>query len=245
MFRKLICAILILTLCFSLCACGSTSPSTGGLNDAPSSPRPYGEKKDEPAADPEPEPEPEPEPIKEEPGKEEYERAVALFEEGKFYSAKTAFEESQYGDWEERAAACVQPLPETSELWHNEEMVSDTMQLIFKVNASDEDLCHYIAVYSEENELAEKLFFRGSGTVETWLTAGNYYVWDASGREWYGEDEQFGPTGHYERMVFNEIDYDEYLTILDDGYAWTITLHTSTGDGQGVGSEETGWENRG
>ena len=48
--------------------------------------------------------------------KAEYDRASALFAEGKYFSAKEAFEKSGYEDREERAAACVQPMPETGEI---------------------------------------------------------------------------------------------------------------------------------
>ena len=78
--------------------------------------------------------------------KAEYDRAVALFDEGKFYSAKAAFEKSGYKDWEQRAAACVQPMPETGELSHDENMRSDKMILVFNVNEENGDMGRYITV---------------------------------------------------------------------------------------------------
>ena len=174
----------------------------------------------------------------------EYERACTLFEEGRYYSARAAFENSGYGDWEERAAACVQPMPGTGVISRAENMASDEMELVFVVNAADESIGRFISVYTEDHVLAAELFILGSGSAEVGLPGGCYYVKDASGTEWYGADEQFGPDGYYENMVFDEVEGDRYLTVLDAGYVWTITINTSTTAGQGVGSERTDWEDR-
>ncbi len=176
--------------------------------------------------------------------KVEYDRACALHDEGKFYSAKQAFEKSAYGDWEQRAAACVQPMPETGELFHDPNMTSDNMILNFIVNEDDASKGTCISVYTKDKKLAETLFVKGSGTIETRLPGGEYYVKDSSGIEWYGEDEQFGPEGHYETMVFNTVEGDPYLTALEEGYQWDITINAASGTGQSVDSEEGGWDNR-
>ena len=176
--------------------------------------------------------------------KAEYDRAVALFDEGKFYSAKAAFEKSAYGDWEQRAAACAQPMPETGELFHDEGMTSGKMILAFNVNSQDENRGMYITVYTKDGKLVESVFVKGSGTVETGIPGGEYYVKDSSGIEWYGTDEQFGPDGYYENMVFNEVEGDSHLTVLEEGYRHDITINSATSDGQSVASEESSWENR-
>ena len=178
----------------------------------------------------------------EDPAKAEYDRACALFDEGKYYSAKATFENSGYEDWEQRAAECVQPMPETGELWHNEDMMSDNMKLEFVVNSEDESIGRYIAVYTADRALAASLFVNGSGTVETWIPGGDYYIKDATGSVWYGENELFGPDGHYETLVFDENESDRYLTSLSEGNIWTITINTASSEGQGVGSEEGSWE---
>ena len=175
----------------------------------------------------------------------EYNRACALFDEGKYYSAKAAFEKSAYKDWEQRAAACVQPMPETGELFHDENMTSDNMILAFRVESQDDNKGMYITVYTKDKKLVESLFIKGADTVETKIPGGEYYIKDASGTEWYGADEQFGPDGHYESMVFNEVEGDPYLTALEEGYEYAITINTSPGGGQGVGSEENSWQDRG
>lgn len=176
--------------------------------------------------------------------KAEYDRAVALFDEGKFYSAKAAFEKSGYKDWEQRAAACVQPMPETGELSHDENMRSDKMILVFNVNEENGDMGRYITVLTKDNKLVESLFVKGAGTVETGIPGGEYYVKSSSGTEWYGADEQFGPDGLYITMVFNETEGDPNLTTLNEGFRYDITINNVTGEGQGVASEETGWDKR-
>lgn len=176
--------------------------------------------------------------------KAEYDRACALYDEGKYYSAKEAFEKSAYGDWEQRAAACVQPMPETGEIFHDPDMTSDKMILNLIINEDDASKGYYISVYTKDMKLAETLFIKGGGTVETWLPGGEYYVKDSVGTEWYGEDEQFGPDGYYESMVFNENEGDPYLTTLTEGYQWDITINSPDGSGQTVGSEKGSWDNR-
>ena len=53
----------------------------------------------------------------------------------------------------------------------------------------------------------------------------------------------FGREGRYEYMVFEEIEGDDYLTDLEAGYEWTITINvTESTEGTGVGSEEVDWE---
>ena len=176
--------------------------------------------------------------------KAEYDHAVALFDEGKFYSAKAAVEKSGYKDWEQRAAACVQPMPETGELSHDENMRSDKMILAFNVNEENGDMGRYITVLTKDNKLVESLFVKGAGTVETGIPGGEYYVKSSSGTEWYGADEQFGPDGLYITMVFNEVEGDPNLTTLNEGFRHDITINNVTGEGQGVASEETGWDKR-
>ena len=174
----------------------------------------------------------------------EYNRAVALFNEGKYYSAQVAFEKSGYKDWEERAAECIQPMPMTGELYHNDAMTSDNMILSFTVKDTEGNAGMYITVYTKDNELVEALFVNGSDTIETWIPGGEYYIKDSMGTEWYGEDEQFGPNGHYETMVFDEVEGDRYLTVLQEGYEWDITINATSNEGQDVGSEESDWEHR-
>lgn len=179
--------------------------------------------------------------VAEDPGAAEYQRAVALFDEGKFYSAKQAFEASKYQDWEQRAAACVQPLPETGVLWRDETLQGEIMGLAFDVHEDDENTCTYLEVYTADHKRAAAFFIKGTGEARAELPGGNYYIKDATGTEWYGETEMFGPDGHYENMVFDEFEGDRYLTALDAGADWVIGIQTGSNEGQDVGAEDISW----
>ena len=175
-------------------------------------------------------------------GRYDYMKGAALFLDGYYYQAQEAFEESGYENYEERAAACLQEFPETGEMWHNENLVSDAMYLTFTVESVDDEAeGMYILVNTADDEPASTLFIRGKDTVTVHLPGGNYRIQDASGKVWYGTQDCFGRDGHYERMVFEEIEGDDYLTVLDEGYEWTITINTSSGEGSGVGSEDEDW----
>ena len=231
-------------LAFGLAGCGTSSSPSNAANDAGSSPSSStasntgngGNVSDGGNAN---------EPSKEELAKAEYERACALFDEGKFYSAKVAFEQSAYGDWEQRAATCVQPMPETGELFHDEAFTSDNMMLNFHVKEENADKGYYITVSTKDGQLVETVFVRGTGDVETWIPSGEYYVKDSTGLTWYGTDEQFGPDGSYETMIFDKVEGDRYLTSLEEAYIWDITINNTEEVGDSVKSEESSWENRG
>ena len=234
--KRLLTAVILALFAMTLIACGFSAPS-GGNGDSGSAAN-NGAVAPEPVEDTTPAAGT----LMPDPAKIAYDDACALFAEGKYYSAKVAFENSGYGDWEERAAACIQPMPANGELWHSDSLKSDEMQLVLTVESEDSDTGRYFAVYTDKKELAETLFIKGAGSVETWLPGGNYYIKDAFGTEWYGEKELFGPDGHYETMVFDEVDGDRYLTVLDEGYVWEISINTSSHTGQSVDSEETSWE---
>ena len=175
-------------------------------------------------------------------GEFDYLRGCALFAQGKYYSAKEAFEYSGFKDYEQRAAACVQPWPSNGELWHNSNYYSNSMILSFQVNSYDDSIGRYFKVFAEDGTLAACLFVTGSGTVSTSLPGGTYKIMDATGDTWYGNEEAFGPDGYYEYMVFDEFEDDRYKTWLGDGYEWTISVNVSdTTGGTGVGSESFDW----
>ena len=178
----------------------------------------------------------------EDPAEVEYNQAVSLFDEGKYYSAQKAFEECKYGDWERRAEECLQPVPETGEIWHDENMMSDEMKLVFVVNEENSEFYRYFDVYDKDKKLAVSIFVTGENTVETWLPGGDYYIKEASGTKWYGEKELFGAEGIYQTLVFNEDENDRYLTSLKGGYEWKITINSSSEEGQGVESEDCDWD---
>ena len=173
-----------------------------------------------------------------------YMKGCVYFQTEHYYKALEAFADSHYGDYEERMAACEQPWPESGELWHNSEVYGQDMYLDFQVNSYDESEGMCFEVYTEDGVLASVLFQTGTGMVTTKLPGGNYRIKDATGETWYGRKDAFGRDGHYEYMSFDEIDSDEYLTQLDSGYEYTITINVQEGtpDGTGVGSVNSDWE---
>ena len=182
--------------------------------------------------------------VGEDPYDEGYQAGLDLMKEEKFYSAREAFLTSRMIDAEDMAQKCIQKWPKTGELWHNKDMRSNEMYLSFHVQQSDSSTGRYIKVYTEDNELAATLFILGTGKARAKLPGGRYRILDASGSEWYGTKERFGPEGRYEYMVFDEFEEDKYLTDLPAGYEWTISINiTENTEGTGVGSEETDWEN--
>lgn len=173
-----------------------------------------------------------------------YVKGCVFYVQGRYYHAKEMFEESHYQDYEERATACEQPVPANGELWHNDSMYSQAMYLTFTVNSSNESESMYFEVYTEDGTLASTLFLTGSGSVTTSLPGGNYRIKDATGTNWYGMKDTFGRYGSYEFMEFYEFEDDEYLTALDSGYEWTITVNITEGSASGtdVGAYSTDWD---
>ena len=174
----------------------------------------------------------------------DYFRGCTLYAQEYYYQALEAFLASEYGDYKERAEQCVQEWPQNGEIWHNSDYYSKDMYLIFTVNSYDESEGMFFEVYTDSGILVSSLFQTGSGTVYTSLPGGLYRIKDASGKTWYGPGDAFGREGSYEFMSFYEIEDDPYLTYLESGYEWTITVNvtSSTAEGTGVGSVSSDWE---
>ena len=174
---------------------------------------------------------------------ESFLEGLSYIAEEKYYSAREAFLASSTEQAAILAESCILPWPETGELWHSESFVSDDMILEFKVVQEDPDTGMYFMVFAENGELASTLFVLGEGTVSANLPGGRYRIQDASGTAWYGEKEVFGKDGFYERMIFEEFEGDDYLTDLEAGYLWTISINVSPDDiSTGVDADETDWD---
>ena len=169
----------------------------------------------------------------------EYTRGCALVAQGKFYSAKLAFESSGYGDWEARAAACVQPWPKTGQLYKNSAVKGSSTELVVKFN-SNPDTAMLVKIYTTDGVLARTLFIGGTGKAKTSLPAGTYIIKDGTGKNWYGEEESFGNEGSYEIMTFGE---GEQEVQLKRNYIATITVNVQEADpnASGVGSAYENW----
>ena len=172
----------------------------------------------------------------------DYTRACALEAKGLYYSAKQAFEDCGYGDWEARAAACAQPWPKTGQLYKNPDVRGSATQLTVKFN-SDSNTAMLVKVYTIDDVLARTMFIGGTGKATVSLPAGRYVIKDGTGQNWYGEAEAFGGEGSYEVMTFN--DAGDYEVELKSGYASTITVNVQefNPNADSVGSDWESWDN--
>ena len=169
-----------------------------------------------------------------------YMRACALVAQGKYASARTLFEESGWGDWEARAAACVQPWPTTGQLYKNPDVPGSSTQLTVQFN-SDEETALLVKIYTQDDTLARMLFIGGTGKATTSLPAGIYIIKDGTGQNWYGEAESFGEEGRYEVMTF--VDGSQEVE-LKKNYTSTITVNVEeyNPDADSVGSLHEDWD---
>ena len=174
-------------------------------------------------------------------GEFDYMLACACEGQGKFYTAKQLFEQSGWGDWEERAAACVQPWPKTGRLYKNPNVGGSATELIVKFN-TDPDTAMLVKIYTEDDVLARTLFIGGTGQASTKLPAGTYVIKDGRGHDWYGEAEAFGDDGSYEIMTFGD---GEQTVTLKANYSTTITVNVQEDnpDADSVGSDWEDWSN--
>lgn len=171
-------------------------------------------------------------------GEYDYMRGCTLALQGRFYSAKRAFEESGWSDWEARAEACVQAWPKNGQLYKNSAVKGSGTELIVKVYA-DPDVAKLIKIYTQDGTLARTLFIGGEGKASTSLPGGTYVIKEGTGSTWYGEAEAFGSEGYYEIMTFG----DESEVELRSGRSYTITINVQEAnpDADDVGSAYESW----
>lgn len=158
---------------------------------------------------------------------------------GEYFQAQECFRMADYADAEKRADDCKQPWPSNGVIWQDPHLSSNT-KLCFDINQS-EDTGIFIKIYKDGTELVATLFVGGTGSASLWLSGGTYAIKDASGSDWYGSGDAFGPMGSYEIMTF---DGGSSLVSLDAGYAYTITVNAedSSPDADSVGSQDTSYE---
>ena len=172
-------------------------------------------------------------------GEYDYMCACALAVQGKYASAKAMFEQSQWSDWEARAAACVQPWPKNGVLYKNPDVRGSSTELTVKFN-TEPDTAMLVKIYTADGVLARTMFIGGTGKATASLPAGTYIIKDGTGKNWYGEAEAFGSEGSYEIMTF-EGGVQEVQ--LKKNYASTITVNVQdyNPDAQGIGSDWESW----
>ena len=158
---------------------------------------------------------------------------------GEYFQAQECFRMTDYADAEKRADDCKQPWPSTGVIWQDPHL-SSKMNLCFDINQS-EDTGTFIKIFEGGTELVATLFVGGTGSASLWLPDGTYTIKYASGSDWYGSGDAFGPMGSYQIMTF---DGGSSLVSLDAGYMYTITVDAedSSPDAESVGSLDTSYE---
>ena len=167
-----------------------------------------------------------------------YDQAMALYNDEQFYSARQAFLESKYGDWESMAEKCIRTRPSSGELWHDPAIWLRDMSVTFQID-QPEDTSIFIRLYKDGKPVSY-LFVAGPGKVSTELPGNGYYtIKDGVGVTWYGEKEAFGPDGSYETMTFDNAGTEKIY--LQSNYEYTISINIDAG-GEGIGSRDEDWD---
>lgn len=176
------------------------------------------------------------------PGYSEYLSACALAAQGKYYSAKEAFESCSYADSSERAQNCVQEFPQSGEIWRNPDIPGSDTSLTFKVHSSDESRGRCFKMFNRDDQVVAIAFVKGSESATVHVPAGTYRMMDGTGYEWYGSVETFGPMGYYEYLTFSEDPDTQYDAWLDYGaYELEINAAQLAEGASSVGTSSVGW----
>lgn len=172
----------------------------------------------------------------------DYEKAIALFKEEKYYSASTAF--SKLGSYKESKnylAKCVQPKPSTRETYHNSTYSGKAVSLKIQPPTNDGS-CTYFKIYKKsgnEEILVLSAFIAQGQNITVTMPAGDYIFKAAYGTgDWYGEKEMFGSKGTYQRLKSSET--SDIFSVSSGSY--TLTLRASTGSGN-VGTKSESRDN--
>ena len=176
------------------------------------------------------------------PGYSDYLSACALAAQGKYYSAREAFESCSYADSSERAQNCVQEFPQSGEIWRNPDIPGSDTSLTFKVHTSDESKGRCFKMFNLDDQVVAIAFVRGSESATVHVPAGTYHMMDGTGYEWYGSEETFGPMGYYEYLTFSEDPDTQYDAWLDYGaYELEINATQLAEGASSVGTSSVGW----
>ena len=168
-----------------------------------------------------------------------YMRGCANQLDGRFYTARRDFIESQWGDWQARAEACEQPWPGNGQIYKDSAVKGGAVQLTVQVN--DETEATLVKIYMEDGALAAALFIGGAGSATTFLPGGSYTIRDGRGKTWFGLAEAFGDGGTYETLTFEDGAQAVSLE-AGRGYAVTINAAAVNEGARTVGAAQMGWQ---
>ena len=170
----------------------------------------------------------------------EYEEALALFKEEKYYSAYNKFKAlGNFEDAQSYANSCAQNAPSTRELYKNSAYAGTGVTLKI-VPPSNDGNYNYVKLYivsGNEEILVRSIFIQKGGSCTVKIPAGKYVIKVAYGSgTWYGEKEMFGSNAIYERLKSTE---NSEIFTLNNNYTYTLKLRTEQN-----GNVRTSNENR-
>jgi tetratricopeptide (TPR) repeat protein len=127
-----------------------------------------------------------------------YQKAEQLYEDGLYYSARTAFRAlGGFADSLQMAEKCRQPAPQSKEIFRAPSYRGENeCQLALdlpKECANDA----YVKIYGSDGDLASSVYLRKGESALVGLKAGAYTVKIGYGKDWYGSKEAFGQDGSY------------------------------------------------
>ena len=162
---------------------------------------------------------------------EDYQAALKLYNAGKYYSAKVAFDKlGDYKDSAKKAENCVRSKPSSGEIYHNSNYKSSSVDL--KITApSGTDT--FLKIYCG-SDLVSTVFIRAGKSATVYLPSGTYTIDADYGSTWYGTTESFGPNGSYCTLLNGS----STKFSLSTG-SWTLQLLASTTGN--VGSKSRSW----
>ncbi len=167
-----------------------------------------------------------------------YDKAYALYQNGKYYNAHELFVQSQYGDWERMAKKCIRRWPKNGEIWRDSSQWLQDTYVTCKVEQPD-DTAVFVQIFKDD-QILSKVFIGGNSEVTVGIPGnGTYKIKDGVGSDWYGPDDIFGEDGAYETMIF---DGDSETIYLSARYEYTITLNVEGVNGEDIGSKAETWD---
>jgi tetratricopeptide (TPR) repeat protein len=167
--------------------------------------------------------------------KANYSLAESSLSEGHNYAAYERF--SQLGDYEDaadRAEACKVSMPSTGIIWQDSAWFSVASSIVLEAGNMQES--GFYKLYAGGSCIAT-VFLNPGGSVEVEVPAGTYEIKEATGSQWWGDTDIFGPNGFYSQMTF-----EGDVTTFEVAYNRIITITMRVGSGGNVGSESESWE---
>lgn len=161
----------------------------------------------------------------------DYAAADTAYSQGKYYTAYTLYSAMpEYSDSSDRAQNCIQTAPKNGQTYRNDAYKSKSCPITVKT--PDDGLNSYLKFYSENGDLVCCMFIASGKSARVSLPAGNYQIKEATGTNWFGEEEMFGLEGaSYYALTFGD---GATTTTLERNYIYTLTLRNASDGNVGM-----------